>query len=136
MNLKISVLEMMNGIDREKWIKGWSELMVDIWHEKLVQLYVGKTGALSRSIEEYRFIGTGDSFSITHAFRYYGIYVDRGTGKEFKKGNQGDLGFTPVREPKKWFSLKYYASYMNLKEFLERSYGEDFVLMMKETLEK
>lgn len=125
---------MSGQTNRDKWIEGWTDLMVDIWLEKMVMLNVSDTGALARSFDVLSFTGNGDSYAIAHTFLEYGLYVDRGTGREFKKGNPGDLGFHPTREPKKWFSLKYYASYMNLKEFLERSYKDEFVMMMKESL--
>lgn len=121
--------------DREKWIQGWAKLMVDIWIEKVTRLYIIDTGSLMKSISQDSISGSASVISIAHSFLDYGIYVDKGVGKEFRKGNGGDLGFYPTREAQKWFSIKYYASFMNLKEYLEKAYADNFVMMMKEALE-
>lgn len=119
----------------DKWIKGWTKFMIEIWKEKINQVGARDTDALFHSVDNFKMEGNKDSFEITHSFLDYGLFVDRGVGKEFKKGNGGDLGFYPTREARKWFSIKYYASFMNLKEYLEKAYADNFVMMMKETLE-
>ncbi len=53
------------------------------------------------------------------AFLEYGLWQDYGTGRETPRGNSGDIGRTKVRQRRKWFSRKYYASVMRLKEFYE-----------------
>ena len=42
------------------------------------------------------------------------------------RGNSGDLGRAKKRKRRRWFSLKYYASVMRLKEFYEENIGRTF----------
>ena len=42
------------------------------------------------------------------------------------RGNSGDLGRTKKRKRRKWFSRKYCASVMNIKEFYEDNIGRSF----------
>ena len=42
------------------------------------------------------------------------------------RGNSVDIGRTKVRQRRKWFSRKYYASVMNIKEFYEDNIGRSF----------
>lgn len=126
--------------------KGWCDMMVDIWHEQMSQLGTVDTGALYSSVAGF----LGDQ-AISHEFLLYGIYVHRGTGREYKKDNGGDLdvlngsyryehnldtprkkgpawggGYTSgePREAKKWFSKKYIYSIHRLNEVLAASMGE------------
>lgn len=121
--------------DREKWLKGWSDKMKEIFKEQINLLGIWDKGNLFRSVSELNFFSNDPVYSISHEFAYYGVYVDRGTGKEFKKGNPGDLGFTPVRKPRRWFFKKYYASYMVLMEFSVDSMGAEFAASMVNILE-
>ena len=56
----------------------------------------------------------------------YGLWQDYGTGRETPRGNSGDIGRAKVRQHRKWFSRKYYASVMNIKEFYEDNIGRSF----------
>ena len=64
--------------------------------------------------------------SLSQAFLEYGLWQDYGTGRETPRGNSGDIGRTKVRQRRKWFSRKYYASVMNIKEFYEDNIGRSF----------
>lgn len=121
--------------DRRDWVEGWSKMMIKIWEERLDMLDVGITGNLYRTLSEANFHAQDPVFEVTHSFPYYGIYVDRGTGREIAKGNPGDLGFTPIREPKRWYSVKHYASVKKLQEYMAESFGKEAVTMIKEQLE-
>ena len=57
----------------------------------------------------------------------YGIWQDLGTGREVPIGNGGDIGREKVRQRRPWFSPKYYASVMNLRDFYAESLGYEFV---------
>ena len=46
------------------------------------------------------------------------------------RGNPGDLGRAKKRKRRRWFSRKYYASVMRLKEFYEENIGEAFAGIM------
>jgi len=63
---------------------------------------------------------------LSQAFLEYGLWQDYGTGRETPRGNSGDLGRAKKRKRRRWFSRKYYASVMNLKEFYEDNLGRQF----------
>ena len=63
---------------------------------------------------------------LSQAFQEYGLWQDYGTGRETPRGNSGDLGRAKKRQSRSWFSRKYYASVMRLKEFYEENVGKQF----------
>jgi hypothetical protein len=124
-----------NGLnqDREAYLEAWSQMMINIWQEKILMLIgPGNTGALYQSLtKELMLQSDGDISKIVHLFNYYGVYVDAGVGRGFSHGNGGDLGFTPIRKPKPWLSPKYYASIHKLAEKMSDFDGEEFAIMMQ-----
>ena len=50
--------------------------------------------------------------------------------------NSSHLGRTQNRKRRKWFSRKYYASMMNLKEFYKGSIGKTFTGILSNALNK
>lgn len=124
-----------NPEERERWLRGWSEKMEEIFKEQINMLGIWDKGDLFRSVSESNFYSKDPIYNISHQFKEYGIYVDRGTGREFKKGNPGDLGFTPVRKPRRWLSKKFYSSYMRLMEYSADSMGAEFAASMVNILE-
>lgn len=67
--------------------------------------------------------------TLSQTFVEYGIWQDLGTGREVPIGNPGDIGREKVRQRRPWFSPKYYASVMNLRDFYAESLGREFVGM-------
>ena len=102
---------MSGTTDFNQYADAWAQMMITIWSEKMSALDIHDTGALQKSLrtEVVRQSG-GDVTKINHFFLYYGHYVARGVGKEFRRGNTGDLGFTPTRKPRPWLSGKYWYS--------------------------
>ena len=45
---------------------------------------------------------------------------------QIPRGNSGDLGHEKVRGRRRWFSRKYYASVMNIKEFFADNLGRQY----------
>lgn len=122
---------------RQKYMEAWSKMMLDIWREKIERLQVWDTWRLHKSIIDNPLIIGGanmDYACITHTFAEYGVYQDMGVGKGFRKGNGGDLGFTPVRQPRPWLSPKFFSSVMNLKDHMAELYGEEFCGIMLNVL--
>ena len=66
----------------------------------------------------------------------YGLWQDYGTGRETPRGNIGNLGRAKKRQRRRWFSRKYYASVMNLREFLEENLGREFCGILSSALSK
>lgn len=123
---------------KKKWFKGWSQMMVKIWQDRLMKYRVYRTGALYGSVKKkntYIKPGTGDIVKITHAFLTYGIYVDMGTGREFggPRNELGQLLSETGRKRKPWLSSPHYRSVMVAKEFAAEAYGDEFVAMISTT---
>lgn len=124
----------LNGNDkqreeREKFVFAFNRTMITIWCEQITLLNVIDTGRLLRSLKalpvraDGRFIEIG----LSQSFLEYGLWQNFGTGKEIPRGNSGDIGRERKRQKKPWFSRKYYASVMNLRDFLADNIAHEFV---------
>lgn len=113
---------------REKYVRAWNEMMLDIWKERITLLDVRDTDSLLRSPLAMPVQADGRFFelSLTQHFLEYGLWQDYGVGAETPRGNSGDIGRTKIRQRRPWFSKAYYASVMNLKDFLAESVGREF----------
>ena len=119
-----------NPIDqRRKFVKAWNDTMVKMWTERIRKLGVIDTGSLLRSPFQLPVKADGRFYEIhlAHSFLEYGLWQDLGTGREVPIGNDGDIGREKKRERRRWFSVAYYSSIMNLRRFLVESIGEEFV---------
>lgn len=123
----------MTDAEHQKWLEGWSEFMVKMWSERMMQFAppVYDTGALSRSVQGV--IHPGPVTSIEHRFLEYGIYVARGVGNGYRHNNGGDLAFLKDwksnphhRQKRDWFSKKYMYSLHRLNEFEAAYYGTTY----------
>lgn len=123
----------MTDAEHQKWLEGWSEFMVKMWRERMMQFAppVYDTGALSRSVQGV--IHPGPVTSIEHRFFEYGIYVARGVGNGYRHNNGGDLAFMKDwksnphhRQKRDWFSKKYMYSLHRLNEFEAAYYGTTY----------
>ena len=123
----------MTEAEHQKWLEGWSEFMVKMWRERMMQFAppVYDTGALSRSVQGV--IHPGPVTSIEHRFLEYGIYVARGVGNGYRHNNGGDLAFLKDwksnphhRQKRDWFSKKYMYSLHRLNEFEAAYYGTTY----------
>lgn len=132
----------LNGNDkqreeREKFVFAFNRTMITIWCEQITLLNVIDTGRLLRSLKalpvraDGRFIEIG----LSQSFLEYGLWQNFGTGKEFPRGNSGDLGRERKRQKKPWFSRKYYASVMNLRDFLVDNIAHEFVGIVSRALD-
>lgn len=123
--------------EREKYVAAFNNTMVKIWKERITLLGVIDTRTLLNSPISLGFRADGRlvDVSLTQAFREYGLWQDYGTGKEVPRGNPGDIGREKKRQRRRWFSIKYYASFMNIKEFYEENLGKEFVGVINEALD-
>ena len=114
--------------EREKFVTAFNDTMLRIWQEQITLLGVIDTGALLASPKALPVRADGRFFEVglSQSFLEYGLWQDYGTGRETPRGNSGDLGRAKQRKRRRWFSRKYYASVMNLKEFLEENIGKEF----------
>jgi len=129
-----NITEQQAQKEREKFVTFINDTILKIWQEQITLLGVIDTGALLASPKAIAMRADGRFFEvgISQAFLKYGLWKDYGTGRETPRGNSGDIGRTKVRQRRKWFSRKYYASVMNIKEFYEDDIGKAFTgILMK-----
>ena len=135
----------MNGNDqelaafkeREKFVSAFNETMLKIWREQMTLLDVIDTGALLASPKSLPLRADGQfiELGLSQSFLEYGLWQNFGTGKETPRGNKGDMGRKKVRQKKPWFSRKYYASVMNLRDFLADNMAKEFVGVVAQSLD-
>ena len=114
--------------ERKKFVMAFNDTMLKIWQEQITLLGVIDTGALLASPKALPLRADGRFFEVglSQSFFEYGLWQDYGTGRETPRGNSGDLGRAKRRQRRRWFSRKYYASVMRLKEFYEENIGRSF----------
>ena len=121
--------------EREKYIKAWNETMLRIWQERITLLEVIDTGKLLASpvAMPVRADGRFVEVTLSQEFLEYGLWQDYGVGRETPRGNSGDIGRAKVRQRRPWFSKRYYASVMNLRDFFGDNLGREFQGIMADT---
>ena len=124
--------------EREKYIKAWNETMLRIWQERITLLEVIDTGRLLASpvAMPVRADGRFVEVTLSQEFLEYGLWQDYGVGRETPRGNSGDIGHAKVRQRRPWFSKKYYASVLNLRDFFGDNLGREFQGIMADTFER
>ena len=123
--------------EREKFVTAFNETMLKIWKEQMALLDVIDTGALLASPKSLplRADGRFMELGLSQSFLEYGLWQNFGTGKEIPRGNNGDIGRERKRKKKPWFSRKYYASVMNLRDFLADNMAKEFVGVVAQSLD-
>ena len=113
--------------ERQKYVQAFNSTMIKIWREQIALLGVVDTVALYRSTVAVSMTADGKftSVSLAQKFNLYGIYADYGVGSNTPRGNPGDLGRDNKRKRRRWFSRKYFASVMNIREFFADNLGKD-----------
>lgn len=113
--------------ERKKYVRAFNSTMIRIWREQIALLGVVDTGALYRSTIAVGLNADGKYtyVSLRQSFNLYGLYADYGVGSNTPVGNTGDIGRDNPRKRRRWFSRKYYASVMNLREFFAENLGKD-----------
>lgn len=114
---------------RRKYVSAFNATMVQMWKEQITLLGVIDTGALLNST-----VGIATSFdgritqvTLSQGFAMHGLWQEYGTGRETPRGNTGDIGHEKVREARPWFSRKYFSSFMNIRDFMAESLGQEFL---------
>lgn len=125
------------------WDK-FGEIVIEKWQERLLEKDIYDTGNLYRSIEYgYRasnalgqIVGRGHASEVkagtvpdvfTFKFPLYGIYVERGVGRGYTRGNGGDLvkfkGTGRSRERRTWYYSIFAHERHRLGELIAEQYG-------------
>lgn len=123
--------------ERDKYISAFNDTMVKIWQEQITLLGVIDTGQLLESPVGIRCDKDEKIVNISLGLEFleYGLWQNYGTGREVPRGNSGDIGREKVRQKRPWFSKKFFASYMNMKEFMADSLGREFLGMVSDALD-
>jgi len=146
--------------DIRAYEREWAAMMVKIWRENIVRLGIVRTRALYNSLTS-SVSNASDQITIAHQFMLYGIYIARGVGGGYYRGNPGDLEFLDKsyrkthrlnkprkkgpkwgggytsgkpREKRDWFSRKYLYSIHVLTEVELSLYGEAYMGTMSNVL--
>lgn len=130
-----------NPADLQTYSKAWYDKMVEIWRDRIDAMNILDTGALRGSVAGKGF--AIDELGVQMAFQFlqYGIFVDLGTGKGYKRGNGGDLEFLgkdyrkqhnlgKARKKRPWFSTSWYVSTKVIRDVYARFVGEQFAGIM------
>lgn len=128
----------LQGIEqRKKFVTAFNNTMVRIWKEQILLLDVYDTGYLHRSLPLTLQMETDKDATeakLVQVFVGYGLWQDYGVGGEVPRGNPGDIGHAKVRKRRRWFSKKFYASTMKLKEVFADSLGREFCGIVADAL--
>lgn len=122
---------------RRKYVMAFNKTMIQIWQEQITLLDVIDTGRLLNSVKSLPVSADGKFIEIglSQMFLEYGLWQNYGTGKEIPRGNSGDIGRERKRKKKPWFSRKYFASVMNLRDFLAENIGKEFTGVVAKALD-
>lgn len=121
-----------------QYAEGWYRTMTDIWRDRLALLDIGHTGRLFHSVQGSGLDLSGTDLTAAFQFVDYGIYVDRGVGRGYTRGNGGDLkildpvyrhehGLGRARRKTLWFSRSWYISRRVFNEAMADLLGQAFV---------
>ena len=130
-----------NTADLQTYSKAWYDKMVEIWRDRIDAMNILDTGALRGSVAGNGFAMDEAGGQMAFKFLQYGIFVDLGTGKGYKRGNGGDLEFLgkdyrkqhnlgKARKKRPWFSTSWYVSTKVIRDVYARLVGEKFVGIM------
>ena len=123
---------------RERFVLAFNATMLSIWQERITLLDVRDTDRLLHSPVALPVRADGRFFevSLSQQFLEYGLWQDYGVGRETPRGNNGDIGRKKVRQRRPWFSRKYYASVMNLRDFYADNLGHEFIGILASAFER
>lgn len=129
---------------RRKYVAAFNDTMVKIWREKIILLGVFDTGALYNSVAGVglRTDGSFTSIEMEQEFLRYGLYQEMGVGHGYL-GNPGDVAYggkhgtgVALRDKRRWFSVKYMASFYNLRDFMAENLGSQFTSIVGNALSR
>lgn len=142
--------------NQKEYIDAWTDMMIEIWQEKIAKHNIIRSGALMSSFSSST---TADSSLIKWVS--YGIYQAFGTGRGYTRGNGGDLLFLDndyrhrhrldkprkvgkawgghmtsgkPRKRRNWYTHKLYSSIEVFKRAMANIYAHDVMNTIVEEL--
>lgn len=104
---------------------GWAATVLKMFRGKILQedaIYTGQLKDTLRMVVHQA--AGGDVARIEFFYKLYGEFVNQGVGKEIALGNSGDLGFTPTRQAKRWYSPVFFREVQKLHEIIAHAAGQ------------
>ena len=119
--------------NQKEYIKAWTDMMIDIWKEKIIKYSIIDSGNLMSSVT-----GSSTQDSAFLKFVSYGIYQAYGVGNGYKHDNGGNLEFLDPEYRKKhklgkprkrrnWYTPRLYSSVMVMQRAMAEIYSHDIV---------
>lgn len=133
--------------DQKEYIKAWTDMMIEIWQEKISRHNIVRSGAMMGS-----FTGSSSADDTLIKWASYGIYQAFGTGRGYTRENGGYLKFLDSeyrrlnrldkprkvgpawgdyvtsgkpRKQRNWYSHKLYTSLEVFKKAMTDIYAHD-----------
>lgn len=121
--------------------------MVEIWNDRLLMLGGVRTGNLYRSVQRGATSLSTEESIIAFQFLQYGIYVDAGTGRGYKRGNGGDLYFLgkeyrkkhklgKPRQRRPWLSKSWNISLRVMADYMQQKLADEYTGLFDSFTEK
>ncbi len=125
-------------------VRAWTDIVEQIWNDKIVKLQIHDTYALGDSIMDKITENNGMPTSIEFAFNYYGKFVDMGVGKGTRIGDVAENKISRrlegkhsgnSRRAKPWYASTMYAERMKLAEILAEKYAHRAAITICENVD-
>lgn len=126
--------------------EAWAEKMVQIWTDRILMAGAVRTGTLLRSVQRGASSITDAESLMTFRFVQYGLYVDRGTGRGYTRGNGGDIrrlardyqgrDKMKQREKTRWFTRSWNISLRVLANNLSNRLGKEYLGLFDDLFDK
>lgn len=118
-------------------LMAWADIVVKMWQEQIMKMDVWESGSLYDSFVQHVMTqSNGDIQKVSFFFNVYGMYVNHGVGKEIYVGNPGDLGFTPKRKRKRWYSRVFYKEVLKIIKYVNWKYSKAGLEIINEAMSK
>ena len=142
--------------NQKEYIKAWTDMMIEIWQEKIIKHNIVRTGSMLSS-----FSSSTSSDSALIKWAGYGLYQAFGTGRGYARDNGGDLlfldaeyrhqhrldkprkvgpawgGYKTSGKPRKrrnWYSHKLYTSLEVFRKAMTDIYAHEVINTIVEEL--
>ena len=113
------------GNNLDETLLAWADITLRILLENLTKFnFSDDVGHLKKSLRFKIFKeANGDRGKVEFFFNTYGRFVDMGVGKEYYKGNSGDVGFIhKQRRAKEWLYISWFFQVHRFKAILMEKY--------------
>ena len=134
---------MTNNTNILETVRAWTDIVEQIWADKIVKLKIHDTFEGLDSIMDHISENNGMPTSIEFSFNYYMKFADMGVGKGTPIGSVNENRTTRregqkqgnQRRPKPWYASTMYAERMKLSEILAEKYAHRAAITICENVD-